>query len=114
MTAEKFIAFIGKLLEKTKSGEIKWIRCSLNPYDEIWASSTKSFSCVAGTMKVDMLSDEDSDSMRFYIEYDRRLPVTTWIPESDEERQISLRLVNYVYNLFPNLEKSIDDFLNNF
>lgn len=111
MTSEKFIAFMEKLLEKTKAGDIKWERYLTRNPSEAWACTTKSFSCIAGTMKVNMLSDEDADVIEFSIKYDDTLPISIWEIEGGRERQVALRLVNYVYNQFPNLEKSIDQFL---
>lgn len=112
MTTEKFVALLEKLLQKTKDGKIKWKRYTVDPEFESWASDKKSFSCTAGTMKIDMLSDDDSDNICFFISYDPNLPEVSYSPQTDEELRISLRLVNYVYNQFPNLEKAIDAFLN--
>lgn len=111
MTTEKFAAFMEKLLEKTKRGEIKWKRYSPTSFER-WASETKSFSCVAGAMCVDMLSSEDFDSIYFNISYDKNVPTVSLTPDSDETSQIALRLATYVYNQFPNLEKCVDQFLN--
>lgn len=110
MTSEKFISFMLKLLSKTKDGAIKWSRI---PHDRVldWASQLKCFSCVAGSMQIRLFSDEESDNIQFQIRYDDDLPFAVLEPESDDEWQIALRLVNYVYNQFPNLEKSIDAFL---
>lgn len=111
MTSQKFIAFIEKLLTKTKTGEIRWNRLSRTP---AWASSNKSFSCNAGDMDIKLCSDEDCDSITFYIAYDSDMPTSSIDVETDEERQVAIRLINYIYDLFPNLEKAIDRFLDNF
>lgn len=111
MTTEKFIAFMEKLLEKTKDGSLKWKRHAPSSFER-WASETKSFSCKAGTMQVDLLCDEDFDSIRLNVCYDSSLPYVSLQPDSDETQQIALRLANYVYYQFPNLENSIDRFLN--
>lgn len=113
MTSEKFVAFTKKLLEKTKTGNIKWSRCPTG-CRESWASPLRSFSCAAGSMQVDMLSSEEFDDVQFNIQYDESLPSASWKPDSEEEKQVALRLMNYVYNQFPNLEKSIDEFLKDF
>ena len=111
MTSQKFVAFMEKLLERTKAGQIKWER-----YSEFstWASSQKSFSCVIGTMSVTILSSEDLEMIEFVIKYDSSMPATSLDVEADEEQRIAKRLVNYLYDLFPNLEKSIDKFLTEF
>lgn len=108
MTSQKFIAFMEKLLTMTKTGEIVWSRCQNCPD---WASAKKSFSCIAGTMNVDLYTNDDLDIIAFCIEYDPSMPCASLDANSNEERQIALRLVNYIYDLFPNLEKSIDQFL---
>lgn len=109
MTSEKFISFMLKLLSKTKDGTIKWSRFTPSKASD-W-SQLKSFSCVAGSMQIRLLSDEESDNIQFQIRYDDGLPSAVLEPESDDEWQIALRLVNYVHDQFPNLEKSIDAFL---
>ena len=111
MTPEKFIAFVNKLLQKTKNGTLEWSRCTSIPNYFQWASQLKSFSCIAGSMKISLFADKELDAIRFVIKYDNNLPATTLEPVSEDERQISLRLINYVYDQFPNLEKSIDEFL---
>lgn len=113
MTAAKMIAFIEKLLEKTKKGEIKWSRFSISQSRDAWASLTKSFSCATGSMYIVLLCDEELENMQLRITYDRNLPNTELdIEEQPEEvQQVAKRLANYVYSLFPNLEKSIDQFL---
>lgn len=109
MTSGKFISFMSKLLSKTKDGTIKWSRFTPSKASD-W-SQLKSFSCVAGSMKIRLLSDEESDNIQFQIKYDDDLPFVILEPASDNEWQIALRLVNFVYDQFPNLEKSIDEFL---
>lgn len=42
------------------------------------------------------------------------MPATSLDVKADEEQRIAKRLVNYLYDLFPNLEKSIDKFLTEF
>lgn len=113
MTAAKMIAFIEKLLDKTKKGKIKWSRFSISMSRDTWASNSKSFSCSAGGMYIVLLCDEELENMLLRITYDDSLPNTELdIEEQPEEvRQVVKRLANYVYNLFPNLEKSIDEFL---
>ena len=74
----------------------------------------KSFSCVIGTMSVTILSSEDLEMIEFVIKYDSSMPATSLDVEADEEQRIAKRLVNYLYDLFPNLEKSIDKFLTEF
>lgn len=112
MNPEKFVAFLEKLLEKTKQGRIKWKRYDPDPEWEAWASEEMSFSCIAGKMEITMLSGEDTDNIEFGITYDSSLPEVSLEASTDEEHQVALRLLNYVYNQFPNLEKSIDEFLN--
>ena len=114
MTSQKFIAFMEKLLTKTKSGEIVWTRLHTIPDGIGWASTKKSFSCVAGTMNVVLYVSEGLDFITFCIEYDPSMPYASLDAISSEERQVALRLVNYIYDLFPNLEKSIDQFLADF
>ncbi len=111
MTSQKFVAFMEKLLERTKAGQIKWER-----YSEFstWASSQKSFSCVIGSMRVSILSNEDLEIIKVVIIYDSSMPATSLDVKADEEQRIAKRLVNYLYDLFPNLEKSIDKFLTEF
>lgn len=111
MTSQKFVAFMEKLLEVTKAGQIKWERYSGRTS---WASSKKSFSCDVGTMGVTILSSEDLEEIEFIINYDPSMPATSLDVEADEEQRIAKRLVNYLYDLFPNLEKSIDKFLTEF
>lgn len=113
MTSAKMLAFIEKLLDKTKKGEIKWNRFSIKQSRDAWASVSKSFSCAAGGMYIVMLCDEELEYMQLRITYDRSLPNTELDMEEqpEEVRQVVKRLANYVYSLFPNLEKSIDQFL---
>lgn len=113
MTSAKMSAFIEKLLEKTKEGQIKWSRFPSRKNNDLWASDTKSFTCMAGNMDIVLLSDEELENIVLQIRYDRNLPaVEIDMEEQPEEvRRVAIRLVNYVYNLFPNLEKSIDQFL---
>ena len=112
MTTEKFIAFMEKLLEKTKDGSLKWKRYPCPNPSEAWANSTKSFSCKAGTMLVRMLCSENFEIIQFIISYDESLPDASLDPDSAETNRVALRLANYVYDQFPNLENSIDRFLN--
>lgn len=114
MTEEKFIAFLDKLLRKTKFGEIVWKRHSPHPAYYSWGSNLKSFQCKAGTMSVRMIADDDYERICFDISYDMDLPSVSIEPSSDEAKQIALRLATYVYDQFPNLEKSIDQFLRDF
>lgn len=111
MTNEKFMAFIEKLLAKTKDKSIMWRRYIPEPDYEYWASPTKSFLCYVGSMEVRMLSNEDSDKIEFDIIYDRNVPMVILTPDTDETMEVALRLINYVYDQFPNFEKSIDQFL---
>lgn len=110
MTTEKFIAFMEKLLEKTKSGKIDWRRY-IPGGAEKWVSPTRSFVCTAGTMEVFMLCSEDLEVIHLYIKYDSTFPMAGFSVEGPEAKQVALRLVNYVYSIFPNLEESIDKFL---
>lgn len=111
MNHPKFVALMEKLLDKTKKGQIKWYRISPIVFDAKWASKTKSFSCLAGTMEITILSNDEVDSILFNIKYDKNIDIVSLTPETDEEHQIAVRLINYVYNLFPNLDKAIDQFL---
>ena len=65
-------------------------------------------------MSVTILSSEDLEMIEFVIKYDSSMPATSLDVEADEEQRIAKRLVNYLYDLFPNLEKSIDKFLTEF
>lgn len=112
MDSKKLIALLEKLLEKTKQREIRWKRYKPDQEFESWASDEKSFSCIAGTMTINLVSNDTFDKMQVDIIYDKALPIAAFNIQSDEARQITLRLLNYVYDLFPNLEKCIDEFLN--
>lgn len=111
MNSEKFVALLEKLLEKTKQEKIKWKRYDPDPEWEPWASEERSFSCNTGKMEITMLSGEGTDNIEFDITYDSSLPRASLEVSTDAEHQVALRLLNYVYNQFPNLEKSIDEFL---
>lgn len=111
MTPRNFIAFMEKLIEKTKSGKVQWIRVERVP---AWASSHKSFFCKTGTMEITIYASEDVDVITFVIRYDPSMPSASIAVESDEERRVALRLVNFIYDSLPNLETAIDRFLNDF
>ena len=65
-------------------------------------------------MRVSILSNEDLEIIKVVIIYDSSMPATSLDVKADEEQRIAKRLVNYLYDLFPNLEKSIDKFLTEF
>jgi len=112
MNSEKFIAFVEKLLDCTKAGEIKWDRLKIHHEQGI---QDKCFCCNVGNMEVSIITPkQDSDSHFLRISYDSKLSSADLRPVTQEEQVILLRLFNYVYTLFPDLETSIDKFLNDF
>lgn len=112
MTSEKFIAFMEKLLDCTKTGEIQWYR--MNVHDQYGVKS-KCFSCSTGNMEICLITPkEDPENQFLRVSYDPKIPFSDLKPKNENEKVIMLRLFNYVYSLFPNLETAIDKFLNDF
>lgn len=111
MDPEKHLAFIEKLFEKTKAGEIKWERYSKGELGSL-ASNQKSFSCVIGELNIDMLVSDDDEIIEFHIVHSEGTQDTKIEAESEDEYKAALRLAKYVYGQFDALGKAIDDFLN--
>ncbi len=112
MNSKKIIAFMEKLLERTKSGEIKWDRMDI--HHQVGVQS-KCFYCSVGDMNIYLITLRgDSEEQFLRVSYDSKLPSSELKPANEDERVMLLRLFNYVYSLFPNLETSIDKFLNDF
>lgn len=112
MTSEKFIAFMEKLLEKTKNKEIIWYRLKIH---HSLGLQDKCFYCHANNMEITLITPaKNSESISLHITYDSEIPGAELQPRNQNEEVVLLRLFNYVYSLFPNLESSIDKFLNDF
>lgn len=110
MTSEKFIAFVEKLLDKTKNKEITWYRLKI--HNSIGAQD-KCFFCNVNAMEIALITPPiDLESHFLRILYDLDVPYAKLQPRNQNEETVLLRLFNYVYSLFPNLEASIDSFLN--
>lgn len=112
MTSEKFIAFTKKLLDKTKSKEIVWKRL---PIHFNMGAEDKCFRCSAKNMDVSLITSAKDPELHYLrVSYDSKVPNVELRPRNQDEEVVLLRLFNYVYNLFPNLESSVDEFLNDF
>ena len=112
MTSEKFIAFMEKLLDCTKTEEIQWDRMRIN---QNLGDQSKCFSCSTGNMEIYLITPTHDPEAKFIrISYDPKIPFSDLKPKNEDEKVILLRLFNYVYSLFPNLETAIDKFLNDF
>lgn len=111
MTSEKIIAFLEKLLTKTKENRIEWSRSKVGSA----YISDRCFHCFADKMHIGLVTSKmDPESPYLLIEYDSDMPTAKLEAHTSEEKVMMLRLFNYVYSLFPTLESSIDKFLNEF
>ena len=114
MNSEKRIAFMEKLLVATKEKKISWSRVDMHLKIGVRG---KCFSChIPGikNMEIMLMTENDSEYPYLVIYYDEEMPGSELRAENPEERSTLLRLFNYIYNLFPTLESSIDWFLENF
>ena len=110
MTSEKFIAFTEKLLDKTKHRENVCKRLKIH---FSLGAPDKCFRCSANNMEISLITAAKNTEYHYLrISYDSEVPDTELRPRNQNEEIVLLRLFNYVYSLFPNLESSIDSFLN--
>lgn len=115
MTLEKGIAFLDKLISDTKSEKISWERIPKrmlsSNYDPV-----RSFTATTQQLKIFLYCETEdllANAINIFIEYNESLPhVELDFYEEDDFAQRLIRLFNLVYNIFPNVEKAIDDFLN--
>lgn len=112
MTSEKFVAFMEKLLDCTKTGSIKWERLDIHSQLGI---QNKCFFCDTKNMNIQLITPRSDPEIHFLrISYDQKIPFSDLKPGNEAEEVMMIRLFNYVYSLFPNLETAIDTFLNDF
>ena len=106
MDNDRLILFIKKLIEKTKRGKLAWRK-------EIYQNKNADYICEffnGNIVKIRcaFLTGLLTVSITYTEESTEDFPIY-----SDDEAYASLlRLYNIIYNLFPNPEKAIDDFIN--
>lgn len=113
MDASTWVQFYDKLSLKTKEGKLFWHLAGIHPlsgYDP-----SRSFTVNTGKIIVNLLWDNsEEDNLIVTIVYAPDTPAV-YVDISDKGVSVAVkRLYNIVYNLLPDLESPIRDFIDNF
>lgn len=112
MDKNKQIAFLEKVIYKTKENELKWYR--LKEYESSWlnwnADGMNSFATpISPSSEVYLLQKGDLDMV---IYPGNGLSTQSFNQEIEDIDVLVHRLYNIVYAKFPNIDSVLDDFIN--